>query len=158
MPQKNRLDVERDNVQGTLSRNLSNPVTKKPTLCSEIRKFLKFSKTDSSHVFLVDEKTSPGAFELTDLSVYGLKKYAKFTSTLTKSNTHVIKVTFPHIHVSANYEMVNFKFLSGKLNGNGEMDLIFNNLKVNILVSTVKDYRQNTLKKINPNIQLKYAR
>lgn len=155
LPQ-NRLDIERDHAQRSFNQNSGHLIVKKESWYRKMRKYLKFPKTEDSQDYLDEQSTS--SFELKDLLVYGLKKYAKFTSTLKRGNTHVIEVSFPIIHVTANYDMVDFQFKKEKLNANGEMDLVFHSLKAKIIVSTVKDYRQNTLKKISPNVQLKYTR
>lgn len=156
MQQNSRPEiVECNPTDESYSRN--GGMVEKKTLWQKMRKLLGISKHETTDSQFIEPQLSDG-FEMTELLVHDLRKYGKFTAFRSKANTHIVEVTFPSIHVTSNYAMTNYQFLSRKLSGNGEMDLVFNDVKVKLVVPTIKDYRQNTLKKINSDIQIKFKR
>lgn len=118
-------------------------------------------ETSDCHLNLNDETyqaaSKKGVFEMSEFLVHDLRKYKKFNSTRLKNYTHMVDVTFESIHATAKYSMKDFQFMSEKFNGNGEMDLILNNVHAKIMVTAVKDNSSNSLKKIHPDIKIKFS-
>jgi hypothetical protein len=96
------------------------------------------------------------AVNIQELLVYGLKKYDKLRSQRLKSNMHVIKVKFPNLNITANYELNNWTFLSRKFTGNGKMDLTLNKVRAKIVISTIKE--RNNVKMMTPDVQIETTR